>query len=234
MPTIFISYRRADSLESTGRVYDRLAEAFGAECVFRDIDSIPLGIPFPELLRQTLSRANVVLVIIGPSWLSVTNPHGQRRLFELADLVRMEVECALQQDLPVIPVMVGNAPLPKEECLPESIRGLAQRNGFAVRPDPDFHRDMDRLCLKVQELLGFPDAPLRKAELLEQLLAKHQAELERINGSEQFRWHMTQEKLRKLTPAQEQERAASSFRDHIFAIIGISLFACVALFGRGC
>ena len=43
MPRIAISYRRDDSLDITGRIFDRLAGHFGREAVFRDIDSIPLG-----------------------------------------------------------------------------------------------------------------------------------------------------------------------------------------------
>lgn len=178
MPSVFLSYRRADSMEYTSRIYDRLVQSFGTESIFRDIDSIPLGIAFPELLKQTLSRTGVVLVIIGPTWLSVTNTQGQRRLIECGDLVCMEVETALHLDLAVIPVVVANAQMPRESDLPDSIRELALRNGFAVRPDPDFHRDMERLCFKVQELLGIADLAARKAAMIEQMLAKYRSELE--------------------------------------------------------
>jgi hypothetical protein len=41
MPTIFISYRRADSASAAGRLYDRLAERYGRASVFKDVDSIP-------------------------------------------------------------------------------------------------------------------------------------------------------------------------------------------------
>src|SRR4051794_16309628 len=35
-PSIFISYRRSDSLDATGRIYDRLTDEFGPTAVFRD------------------------------------------------------------------------------------------------------------------------------------------------------------------------------------------------------
>ncbi len=40
--------------------------------------------------------------------------------------------------------------MPSEEELPVSLRKLAYRNGIQIRPDPDFHQDMNRLifCLK--------------------------------------------------------------------------------------
>ena len=40
MPRIFISYRRDDSAGHAGRLFDRLADYFGREQVFIDIDTI--------------------------------------------------------------------------------------------------------------------------------------------------------------------------------------------------
>ncbi|MEM9267240.1 MAG: hypothetical protein AAGA46_17120 [Cyanobacteria bacterium P01_F01_bin.13] len=42
--SIFISYRRSDSIAETGRIYDRLATEFGRDRVFKDVDSIPFGL----------------------------------------------------------------------------------------------------------------------------------------------------------------------------------------------
>ena len=44
--TIFISYRRNDSADVTGRIYDRLVYGFGKETIFKDVDSIPFGVNF--------------------------------------------------------------------------------------------------------------------------------------------------------------------------------------------
>jgi hypothetical protein len=44
--SIFISYRRDDSVDITGRIYDRLVQHFSRDTVFKDVDSIPLGIDF--------------------------------------------------------------------------------------------------------------------------------------------------------------------------------------------
>jgi hypothetical protein len=35
--------------------------------------------------------------------------------------------------------------MPVEADLPSSLRKLVYKNGVPIRPDPDFHRDMDRL-----------------------------------------------------------------------------------------
>ncbi len=141
---VFISYRREDSADITGRIYDRLVPNFGRERVFKDVDSIPLGVDFREHLGAVVSRCDVVLAIIGPKWLQVTGAKG-RRLDDTGDFVRIELEAALSRGIPVIPVLVGGAGVPAESELPAPLAAIAYRNGLPVRPDPDFHRDMDRL-----------------------------------------------------------------------------------------
>ena len=51
MGGIFISYRREDSGLYAGRLRDTLSHHFGAEQVFRDIDSINPGERFPRMSR---------------------------------------------------------------------------------------------------------------------------------------------------------------------------------------
>jgi hypothetical protein len=57
----------------------------------------------------------------------------------------MEIERALAAGKHVVPVLVSNASMPMSKDLPESIRSLVNQHGIQVRPDPDFHGDMDRL-----------------------------------------------------------------------------------------
>lgn len=147
---IFISYRRQDSADVTGRIYDRLVQRFGREQVFKDVDSIPLGVDFRAHLGNVVGRCNFLLVVIGPQWLSVSGENG-RRLEDKNDFVRVEVESALARDIPVIPIMVSGASLPADSELPPSLGAITFRNGIRVRPDPDFHRDMDRLIAGLEQ-----------------------------------------------------------------------------------
>jgi hypothetical protein len=48
-------------------MYDRLVSDFSRDLVFKDVDSIPLSVPFPNYLRARLQEADVMLVLIGPS-----------------------------------------------------------------------------------------------------------------------------------------------------------------------
>jgi hypothetical protein len=143
---IFISYRRADSQTIVGRIYDHLVSAFGWESVFKDVDNIPPGKDFRAVLQEAIVYADVVLVVIGPKWLTLTDDTGQRRLDAPDDFVRIEVASALQRDeCRVIPLLVHAAAMPAVAQLPLELRELAFKNASVVRDDPDFRGDMERL-----------------------------------------------------------------------------------------
>jgi hypothetical protein len=142
---IFISYRRSDAADVAGRIFDRLQATFGEKNIFKDVDSIPVGANFEEIIAERLSDCEAVIAVIGRTWASVERSDGTRRLHDPADFVRIEIEQALVSRIPLVPALVGNAAMPDPEQLPGSIRKLTRRNAISIRPDPDFHRDMDRL-----------------------------------------------------------------------------------------
>ncbi len=69
MSKIFLSYRREDSADVTGRIDDRLVQQFGREAVFVDVDSIPFGVDFRKHLDQQVGKCDVFLAVIGPDWM---------------------------------------------------------------------------------------------------------------------------------------------------------------------
>jgi hypothetical protein len=151
---IFVSYRRSDSADIAGRIYDRLIGKFGKNPVFKDVDSIPLGLDFKEYLDKKVGECDVLLAIIGDRWLDANDPSGKKRLEDPTDFVRIEIESALERDIPVIPLLVRGAEMPREEVLPPSLRKLVYRNGTPIRSDPDFHRDMDRLISTLEKYIS--------------------------------------------------------------------------------
>jgi hypothetical protein len=145
MPKVFISYRREDSADISGRIYDYLTRYFGGENVFKDVDSIPLGADFRQMIETQLPQCDYVLAIIGNAWATAVNAQGQRRLDEPEDFVRIELEIALKHAIPIIPMLVSGASMPSAQSLPPSLAQLPYRNAVAIRPDPDFRHDMDRV-----------------------------------------------------------------------------------------
>src|SRR4051795_3913161 len=152
---IAISYRRQDSSPVAGRLYDRLQAEFGKGSVFMDFDSIPYGVDFREHIKQTLERAKVVVAIIGPEW-SGGQDLSSRRIDDPTDFVRLEVASALENGIPIIPVLINNTPMPEAKSLPPELEGLAFRNGLALDTGIDFHHHADRLIAGIHRVVDPP------------------------------------------------------------------------------
>ena len=156
MPQIFISYRRADTSKDAGRIYDRLVDEFGKASVFKDVDNIPLGTDFRDVLREFIEKSDVVLVLIGAHWLDIDNTTGLRRLDNENDFVRFEIVHALNQPyITVIPVIISPAKAPTVTELPYDLQKLVELNMASVRDDPDFHQDMTRLIESLRTVSSY-------------------------------------------------------------------------------
>lgn len=150
--TIILSYRREDSAGVTGRIFDRLAQEFGADRVFMDIDSMPAGVDFHEHLQQILADCGALLVVIGKGWRSQRK--GQpARIMDPDDWVRIEVETALERGIPVVPLLIDGASLPGRDQLPESLWPLLRRNALPVDSGRDFHAQLSRLVRDLRSQL---------------------------------------------------------------------------------
>ena len=132
MGSIFISYRRSDSAGESGRLSDDLIARFGSKAVFMDVDAILPGRDFRKAIHENVGGCSVFLAMIGSEWLGATSTTGQRRLDNENDYVRLEIAAALRRDIPVIPVLVRGAHMPKFNELPEEIRDLAYRNSMEL------------------------------------------------------------------------------------------------------
>lgn len=149
---IFIGYRRDDTGDTVGRIYDKLCERFGRDLVYKDVDKTPIGTNFGEHILGFLPRCRVFLAIIGKQWLEMRTQDGGRRIDDPNDWVRIELEHALNSPgLKVVPVLVNDAVIPSEKDLPPSLRALSSLNAAKVRRDPDFHVDMQRLISAIDD-----------------------------------------------------------------------------------
>lgn len=141
---IFISYRRDDSASYAGRVHDRLMHEFGRDFLFMDVDAIPLGANFTQVLDEEVSKCDVLLAIIGPRWVDAKDDTGQLRLDNPQDFVKIEIATALKRRVTVIPILLDGTRMPKASELPVDLRDLAHFNALDVR-HASFHSDMEKL-----------------------------------------------------------------------------------------
>src|SRR4249919_3848264 len=158
MARIFISYRRGDTRWAACRMYDRLVEKLGKESAFLDVTDIEPGEDFSDKIGQIIARCDVLLVVIGPTWLTLTDRAGRRRLDDPRDLVRIEIAAALQRNIRVIPVLLDETVMPQEQELPEELAALARRNAREVSYNR-FHSDLDSLIRVLERVLAIPPPP---------------------------------------------------------------------------
>lgn len=151
---IFVSYRRDDVPDAVGRIFDRLVATFGDDAVFKDVDTLPVGVAFNEYIIDVLSDCRVVLAVLGSNWLSAKAADGARRLYNPEDWVRAEISIGLRTEgITVVPILHADTRMPHKNQLPDDLKALCGCNAAVVRRDPDFHRDMDRLIGAINLIL---------------------------------------------------------------------------------
>ena len=150
MTRVFINYRRQDSEGYVGRLYDHLTQHFTSQDIFMDIDSIPPGADFVETLEEAVAGCDVLIAIIGPQWLTLVDEHGEQRLHQWNDFVRIEISSALRQKKVVIPVLVGRARMPSPADLPEDLQPFARRNALELSQQ-HFAQDVKKLVKVIQD-----------------------------------------------------------------------------------
>lgn len=157
MPTIFFSYRRADSNAAAVRILERLKNFYGKDEVRTDIETVSSRVERRAYVLNVEQDYAVLVLAIGPRWLDSHTQAGQRRLEDPDDIVRLEIEAALQLRKPIIPILLRQAPMPTAEQLPDTMKPLATIEPIIFRTDLDFIGDMKKLY----RLLAAKIAPQR-------------------------------------------------------------------------
>lgn len=147
---IFISYRREDTAPYAGRIYDRLVTEFGFDQVFLDIDTIPPGDDFVEVLTEKVESCDVLLAVIGKAWLTIADAGGRPRIQNPGDFVAIEIGAALRRKVRVIPILVGGGRMPLSSELPEALTPLARRQAYDLQ-DKGFVSALEKLFPVLQK-----------------------------------------------------------------------------------
>src|SRR3954462_10254967 len=121
---VFLSYRRDDSADAAGRLYDLLDGRYSH--VFMDVDTIKPGVDFERVVNEALDSCDVLIAVIGQRWLTIADGNGRRRLDKPEDYVRMEVAAALERDVTVLPALIQEADMPGSDELPDPLKPLAK------------------------------------------------------------------------------------------------------------
>lgn len=155
MSSIFLSYRRADSIGWAGRLNDSLRRLLPDVRLFMDVEDIPIGVDFEEFIGTAVARCDLLIALIGPEWADERDEKGQRRLDAPIDYTRTEIKAALDRNIRVVPVLVGGARMPSVADLPESLKPLAKRQNFELS-DRGWEEGCQRLARAIEQALPSP------------------------------------------------------------------------------
>ena len=141
---VFLSYRRADSQATAGRMAQFLDAIPAVAEVFLDVDGISPGENFESRIQHTLAQVSHVFVLIGPQWAGPVGAGGKTRLFDDDDMVRREVRLALASQVRLVPLLLDDTRMPRPAELPPDLQALSSINAFSLRT-AHFDEDMDDL-----------------------------------------------------------------------------------------
>jgi hypothetical protein len=160
---IFINYRRGDDSGFVQALLSRLEQAFSREQLFIDIDGIEPGLDFVRVLEEQVAQCDVLLAVIGKGWIDARDETNARRLDNPEDFVRIEIASALGQDKRVIPVLVGDARMPRSDELPDILKPLTKRGAVRLTHER-FRADTTGFIGALQTALEKVELPRRAHE----------------------------------------------------------------------
>lgn len=129
MRSVFISYRRNDSSAVAHLVFESLEQA--SFSVFFDLRSIESGVDFETCLQMALDECDLLIALIGPSWMSRLEESVRHVDAKDKDWVRVEIGSALARQIPILPVLIDGTP-PVGSGLPVDLAGLARLHAFPL------------------------------------------------------------------------------------------------------
>ena len=95
----------------------------------------------------------MLLALIGDRWLTVHDKHGNRRIDDPDDFLRLEIEAALARNIRVVPILVSGAEMPHADEVPPSVAKFVRRQALELSPSR-FEFDMSRLLRVLDKYLG--------------------------------------------------------------------------------
>lgn len=151
---IFISFRTDDEPYGAALIHSVLSSWFGERTIFRSATSIRPGDDHVSALVDGVRRCEVLLVVIGPRWITSTGRNGQPRLADPNDWVYQELAMAFAQGKRVVPLLLSEARMPTALELPPGITMLSQCQYRRVG-HRQFRADMRQIVADLAAL--FPD-----------------------------------------------------------------------------
>jgi hypothetical protein len=154
-PFVFVSYRRSDTAPYALGLKSELEHSLTSAFVFLDTQRIRMADLWPEALDDALSRARVLIALIGRRWIECEDCEERPRLFDEDDWVRKEIGYFLKKSPEaIIPVLVDGGQMPAREELPCEVAMLSDIQ--ATKLDSSrWHECVDKIARTLTDRFAF-------------------------------------------------------------------------------
>ena len=118
-----------------------------------DVYNIPFATDWRDYVGKMSRAASIVVALIGPRWLG-KGADGHMRIEDADDPVRNELEAAFAAHVPIFPVLVEGASMPRSVDLPDNLKKFSDINAANVDTGRDFNVHMARLIGSLDQILA--------------------------------------------------------------------------------
>lgn len=152
---VFISYRWGSaSSDAVARLAAALRLRLGATIPL-DVERRKIeGKPLREQIKNDLKGSDIIIIAIHPDWIEAIP-----RLHDPDDLVRLEIETALEFGLKAVPVLLNKARRPERKELPDSLHLVADLPAVVFGQHETYEASVIQLAKTIEASL--PKAGLR-------------------------------------------------------------------------
>lgn len=153
---VFLCYRDDSTNAETGRLLDDLVDAFDSDSFLADVDILPPA-DSHDYIAELRTGSAVMIVVIGRSWVtpSWSTVPAESKPYES---MRAAIARALAGNLPVIPLLVQDAPMPQEDQMPDGLQELTRRNAILLS-NRFWHEGVEQLVKTLKRFLSSASEP---------------------------------------------------------------------------
>ena len=148
-----------------------------------DKTGIQKGDRWPDEIKNALINADIVIVVIGETWLTCHEADGRRRIDGEEDWVRRKLRQALQANKKIIPVLVNDATIPSPKSLPDDLKELPNLQAISVTRR-NWEPDIQNLLKTIVIHAGEEHPPQKKPVFLLAFLTRRKELLNQIGWEE--------------------------------------------------
>ena len=168
---LFINYRRDDTQAAAEALKQALEAHIPRLVVYLDHAANEGGENYRAKMSTEIAASNLIVSLIGPRWLEITDVTGRPRIFAPEDAVCEEIDLALDQGKDILPVLVDGSKMPTRTQLPDTIKRFARLHAMQLS-ESNRGLDTEKIASRVEKIIK-KQSPFRSwREKLLNLLAR--------------------------------------------------------------